>query len=351
MPPGATVPRLPATVRLATPRSGDLEFFGDTGQAERFAIGLERAARLVAGTLPTELGPLMEAGDLLYRGPWVAERLADLGDFLHAHPDEVLPVTRSVLDGGRRFTAVDAFRAQHRLAELRGWADRLFARADALLLPTIGTTYTHDEIAADPVGRNLNLGLYTQFANLLDLAAVTIPNGFTADGRPASLTLLGPAFSDATLACLAAELGAPADIAPPATVTIAVVGRHLRGLSHNAELLDRGAELIGGARTASCYRLYRLPTADRQGLPGLVRTETSGRCIDVELWRLPATTIGGLLAGIPAPLSLGWVRLDDGRDVIGFLCEAYAAGPDARDITDSGGWRAHLAGVAARQEG
>ena len=73
-----------------------------------------------------------------------------------------------------------------------------------LVVPTIGTTYTHAEIAEDPIGRNLDLGRYTQFANLLDLAAVTVPNGFTADGRPASLTLFGPAFSDDTLALLAA---------------------------------------------------------------------------------------------------------------------------------------------------
>ena len=50
------------------------------------------------------------------------------------------------------------------------------------------------------------LGRYTQFANLLDLAAVTVPNGFTSSGRPASLTLIGPAFSDATVARLAATL-------------------------------------------------------------------------------------------------------------------------------------------------
>ena len=130
------------------------------------------------------------------RGPWVAERLADLDDFCDKHPESVLPVTRAVLERGRDFDAVDAFRAQHRLRSSGRGPTGCDRGVDVLALPTIGTTYTHAEIAEDPIGRNLNLGRYTQFTNLLDLAAVTVPNGITADGRPASLTLFGPAFSE-----------------------------------------------------------------------------------------------------------------------------------------------------------
>jgi allophanate hydrolase len=310
---------------LAEPRVGvpdRLDFFGDTGQEKAFAR--------FAGDTTVDIGPLLEAGDLLYRGPWVAERLADLGDFLAAHPGSVLPVTRRVLETGLGFTAADAFRAQHRLQELRAATDRIWERVDVLVLPTIGTTYTHAQIAEDPIGRNLNLGRYTQFANLLDLAAVTVPNGFTADGRPASLTLFGPAFSDDTLASMARSL--PVDD----TMTVAVVGLHLSGEPRNGELLDRGATLLGAARTAPCYRLFHLPS----GAPGLVRDTDGGASIEVELWQLPAARVGSFLAGIPAPLSLGRIALDDGAEVTGFLCEAYAVA-GARDITASGGWRNH----------
>jgi allophanate hydrolase len=309
---------------IAEPRIGvphGLEFFGDTGQEKAFT------ARF--GDAPTVDGdPLWEAGDLLYRGPWVAERLADLGEFLRSHPDSVLPVTKAVLDQGWAYTAVDAFRALHRLGELRAAADRMWDEIDVLVVPTIGTTFTHAEIAADPLGRNLMLGRYTQFANLLDMAAVAVPNGLTADGRPAGITLLGPAGSDETLAHLAASL-------EDEPVTLAVVGLHLSGEPRNRDLLTRGATLIGPARTAPEYRLYRLPT----GVPGLVRAD-GGRSIDVELWRLPASAVGGLLSGVPGPLGFGRVRLDDGREVTGFLCEAYATA-GAEDITASGGWRAY----------
>jgi allophanate hydrolase len=311
----------PDTLRIATGRS--LDFFGDSGQEKAFAAGLDR---LPGERSEIDIAPLLEAGDLLYRGPWVAERLADLGTFLAEHPDSVLPVTRRVLETGRQFSAVDAWRGMHRLRELQAWTDRLWDTVDVLVLPTIGTTYTHDEIAEDPIGRNLNLGRYTQFANLLDLAAVTIPNGFTADGRPASLTLFGPAFSEELLIGLARE---------QELMTVAVVGLHLSGEPRNHELTERGATLLGPATTAPCYRLYRLPS----GVPGLVR-DTGGAAIELELWQLPAAAVGGLLAGIAAPLSLGRIALADGTEATGFLCEAYAVGA-AQDITAGGGWRAH----------
>ncbi|MCY1144747.1 allophanate hydrolase [Actinoplanes sp. Pm04-4] len=312
---------LPAEPRIGVPET--LDFFGDAGQEKAFAR--------VSGDTTVDVGPLLEAGDLLYRGPWVAERLADLDEFLRARPESVLPVTRAVLETGYGFTAADAFRAQHRLQQLKHAADRMWEQIDVLVLPTVGTTFTHSEIAEDPIGRNLMLGRYTQFANLLDMAAVTVPNGFTADGRPASVTLFGPAFSDDALARLARSW------AIYDTVTLAVAGLHLSGEPRNGELLERGATLAGAARTAPCYRLYHLPS----GAPGLVRT-AGGESIEVELWQMPAGQVGGFLAGIAAPLSLGRVALDDGTEVTGFLCEAYAAA-GAEDITASGGWRNHRA--------
>ncbi|TCB96852.1 allophanate hydrolase [Micromonospora zingiberis] len=405
--------RTPGTLRLGVPRAEDLEFFGDAGQSVRFAAGVQRLGALVEGARSVSLGAFIEAGELLYHGPWVAERLTGLDGFLREHPESVLPVTRTVLETGRRHDAIDAFRGQHRLRALRAQVDQLWQEIDVLVVPTVGTTFTLAEIAEDPIGRNAMLGRYTQFTNLLDLAAVTIPNGFTAAGRPASLTLVGPAFSDTTLARLAAEFtaataatataapataaasatepaGAPArtDLAAttagheparaatagneragtgadrvtagsragqpaayPAEVLVAVVGRHLSGESRNAELTDRGAVLVEATRTAPRYRLYRLPSSDGDGLPGLLRVAEStpdGRSIEVELWRLPVTAVGGLLAGVPAPLSLGWIRLGDGRQVLGFLCEAYAVGADAEDISAAGGWRAYRRSVARR---
>ncbi|GAA3222175.1 hypothetical protein GCM10017691_07930 [Pseudonocardia petroleophila] len=180
----------------------ELDFEGDTAMAAAFDAVAARADAV--GTAP--VAPLREAGDLLYTGPWVAERLAGLEAFLTEHPDDVLPVIRAVVEQGAGFTAVDAFRGRHRLQELRAGTARLWDRADALLLPTVPTTFTRAQIAEQPVARNLVLGRYTQFANLLDLAAVAVPAGFTADGRPVGVTLLGPAFSEDRLLSAAHQL-------------------------------------------------------------------------------------------------------------------------------------------------
>jgi allophanate hydrolase len=205
--PGAADPA--AATRLALPEPGALDFDGDTGMADGFAAAASRAAGLVGATVRTGLGPMLEAGELLYNGPWVAERLAGLGDFLADHADDVLPVTRSLIERGADYSAVDAFRAVHRLRELRAWCARLWTRADALLLPTVPTTFTRAQIAEQPVSRNAVLGRYTQFANLLDLAAVAVPAGRTGGdrpGRPVGVTLLGPAFAEPRLLRIAHQL-------------------------------------------------------------------------------------------------------------------------------------------------
>jgi len=175
----------------------------DPGFAEAFRRVVERV-----DARPVPLEPLFEAGDLLYDGPWVAERLAGVAEFFATHPEDVLPVTRAVIERGRGFDAVACFRARHRLQELRAWAERLWTRVDALLLPTIPTTFTRAQLAAEPVAHNRTLGRFTQFTNLLDLAAVAVPAGTTADGRPFGVTLHGPAFTEDRLISVARELEA-----------------------------------------------------------------------------------------------------------------------------------------------
>jgi allophanate hydrolase len=333
-------------VRLAVPRLDQLDFDGDRGQAERFASAAAATARLVGGVEPVDLAPFLAAGDLLYTGPWVAERLADLETFIAAHTEDVLPITREIITGGTRYSAADAFRGMHRLAALRATVDELWRRADVLVLPTIPTTFTLDEIAEQPKSHNLTLGRYTQFANLLDLAVLSVPAGTTPDGRPAGVSLIGPAHSEPTLVRLAAALRGetlPGPGADDDDVELAVVGHHLRGETRNGELVAAGGRFARTTRTAECYRLFRLPHGPA-GLPGLVRVADGGKAIEVEIWRVPSASVGRLLTSVPPPLSLGHVSLVDGSLVLGFLCEAYAA-DGGTDISASGGWRAYRRAV------
>jgi allophanate hydrolase len=322
-------------LRVAVP--ADPDFLGDEGAAAGFAEAVARFRALGHEVAPIDLGPFLAAGSLLYEGPWIAERIAAVGDFLAARPEAVHPVTRRVLETGTRVTGADVFRGLHRLAELRAETARVWRDFDVLVVPTVPTTYTQAELAADPIGRNADLGRYTNFCNLLDLAAVAVPAGTTPAGRPHGVTLLAPAGTDGLLAGLAAAfLAEPAPPDPEDLTLLAVVGAHRTGHPLHPQLAALGAVRHGLAHTAPAYRLHDL--GDR---PGMIREEP-GEPIEVELHRMTPEALGRLLVSIPPPLGLGTVDLDDGRRVHGFLCEPYALA-GTPDITAHRSWPAYLA--------
>ena len=198
--------------RIGLPAVDELDFFGD---AEMQAAHLAFRERISRGqtVVDAPLGPFLDAGALLYSGPWVAERLVEFAPFLADKPDSIHPVVRDILRSGEKYTAVDAFAAQQKLQELRAEVGRLWRRMDVLVVPTIGTTFTVAQVLERPIDCNTMLGHYTHFGNLLDLTGVAVPVGHTADGRPLSVMILGPALSDDTILALAARfLDEPRDI-------------------------------------------------------------------------------------------------------------------------------------------
>ena len=284
-----------------------------------------------------DVAPFLAAGKLLYDGPWLAERQAAVGDFIEGNPTTVLPVTRSVIQAGRRPSATACFKAQYRLAELKRQADAVFVESDVLALPTAPAIYRHREVERDPVRTNARLGVYTNFVNLLDLCAVAIPAGQTPGGLPFGVTLMAPAGYDYALLNAAAALRGEPIVACPDQLRIAVCGAHMAGQPLNGDLVRRGAYLVSQTRTASNYRLYALPDGKR---PALVRADGEGAAIEVEVWSLPAREVGGFLATIAPPLGLGSVELDDGQWVNGFIAEGRAVA-GAVDVTVFGGWRSY----------
>ena len=353
------------TFRFGVPRAEQLQFFGNDEYARLFDAAVARMQQLGGERVPIDFAPFLETAQLLYQGPWVAERYVVAETLLRRDPDAVYPVTRQIIESGAKPRAADAFRAQYRLQELRRSTEPVWQQIDVLLTPTAGTTYRIAEEQADPLRLNTQLGTYTNFMNLLDLAAVAVPAGFTAAGLPFGVTLAGPAWSDFELLRLAARLqrfgaprlgalplplGAAAEFDwesctaanSPRAVALAVCGAHMQGLPLNHQLLERGAVLLERTVTAPDYRLYALPGGP-PARPGLVRVPAAGAAIEVEVWSLPAAAVGSFIAGIPAPLAIGKITLADGRAVNGFLCEAYAVS-EARDITKFAGWRAFQSG-------
>jgi allophanate hydrolase len=347
--------------RLAIPRP--LEFFGDVLAEATFRAALDRLTGMGCTIVEIDFSPFLQAGELLYGGPWVAERLVAGGALLAERPDELLPVIRAILAEAGGYDAQATFAGMYQLAALRQAVRGVWSAVDALVVPTSPTIYRIDQVVADPRSLNGNLGIYTTFGNLLDLAGIAVPAGFRLDGLPAGITFLGPAGSDARLAALAAEhhhrlggrLGAtpyevpaPSEAAPRPSppphahserLKLAVVGAHLSGQPLNPQLTGAGGTLTRAAKTASHYRLYALP-GTTPPKPGLLRTAQEGRAIDLEVWELDPAEFGRFVARVQAPLCIGSIELEDGTWVHGFLCEAHAVA-SAEDISEWGGWRAY----------
>ena len=339
-------PGLAAAFRFGVPPPAQREFFGDTAAAELYERALARLESLGGRRVEIDFSPFRAAADLLYEGPWVAERLAAIRPFFEAQPEEIHPVVRAIIGGGAAMSAADAFSGLHRLQALRRAADGQWAGMDVLALPTTPTIYRHEAVAREPIRLNANLGYYTNFVNLLDCCAVAVPAGARSSGLPFGLSFVAPAFHDELLVALGlAWQGAGEPATSPASgdrVRLAVVGAHLAGEPLNHELTDRGARLVRACRTAPAYRLYAL-TGPGPARPGLVRVPAPrGEAIEVEVWEMSEAAFGGFVAAVPPPLAIGTLALEDGESVKGFLCEAHAA-EGAGDISAWGGWRAYRA--------
>jgi allophanate hydrolase len=323
-----------APVRVAM---GDVESLCDSDVASAFAH-----AGAFLGAESVDITLFLQVADLLYEGPWVAERTAALRSVIETTPDIIHPVTRTILELGLRRLTVDAFDAFHVLQQARRQAALLFAQYDALLLPTAPFCPTLAQVAADPFEANRRLGTFTNFANLCDMAAFAVPPG---------MVLLGPAWSEGRLAPLADALhrqfattvGATGAALPSAAepdllgsdeTALFCIGAHMGGLPLNTQITSLGGRFVKEASTAAGYRLFALGNR-----PGMVRA-TDGAAIAGEVWALPTTAIGALLAQVPPPLGFGTVVLDDGP-CLGFLAESDGVA-DATDITHLGGWRVWL---------
>jgi allophanate hydrolase len=337
-------PWLNAAFHFGVPRREQLEFFGDTEAEALYEAALRKVEQIGGEKVEIDFSVFRSAADLLYAGPWVAERLAAIRTFLRDHAEEMNPVVRGIIAGGEGYSAVDTFEAEYRLQGLRGAAAQQWTGMDVLVLPTTGTIYTHEQVASDPVKMNTNLGFYTNFVNLLDLAAVAAPAGFRANGLPFGISFIGPAFSDEALTALADRyLGATTPLLKnaPGCVELAVVGAHLSGQPLNWQLVQRGARLKRTCRTAPGYRLYALEGA-KPPKPGLVRDQQfDGPGIEVEVWVMPIDQFCSFVAEVPPPLVIGTATLQNGESVKCFLCEPYSIS-SAVEITPLGGWRSYL---------
>ena len=334
--------------RIGIPRADQRPWFGNIESEFLYAAAL---TGLDAELVEIDMAPLNEAARLLYNGPWVAERTAALQDLLRDDPEAIHPVVRTIVEQGQAYSAVETFEASYRLADLARIAEAMWADVDLLALPTAPTSYRVAEMLAAPIALNANLGAYTNFVNLLDMAAIAVPTGRYRNGVGFGVTLMGPAASDRSLIDVAKTLF-PAPAPPPPldlegrmeTVKLAVVGAHLKDMPLHWQLTSRDARFVGEAKTAPAYRLYAMADSVPPK-PALVHSGADnggGAPIALEIYELDMTAFGSFVADVPPPLAIGTVTLEDGSLVKGFVAEPRAM-TGAEDITALGGWRAYVA--------
>ncbi|WP_327094434.1 allophanate hydrolase [Nocardia vinacea] len=331
----------PQTIRLAIPRAKDLVALSDSYR-DAFARTVSAVTSAGITTEEVDISEMLDAALLLYDGAIVAERYAAVGTFLDTAPASTDPTVTAIINAARATTGPGFAADLDTLARAKAAAAVILQGFAGLLLPT---TTEHPSIAAvqaDPFGINRRMGTFTNFCNLLDMAAVAVPGLPTATGAPFGVMVVTPAFADQVAVDIAARIigedNAPALVEDG--VELAVFGAHLRGQPLHWQLEEIGARFTGEIRTTDAYRLTALDTTPPK--PGLVRHGPGlGAPILGELFRVSAAGLGRFLAALPAPMALTSIELSDGRAVIGFAC-TYDAASTATDITSYGSWKAYL---------
>lgn len=374
---GPTVSESPLTFAICK----DPEWFGGDARQAAYEASLERMRRAGITLESVDFSDLFELAGLLYEGPWVSERYAAIQSFIRQHPEEMDPTVRSIILKAPGFSAADLFQAQYRRQYLTNKINRKFSRFDAVIVPTAPTFPLLEDVAREPVRENSLLGTYTNFVNFLDWSALSIPAGFCAQGLPFGITIISTSWQEPRLIALAKmllrsmgerPLGATGrrhqepeemeiqrptvaakKVLPVKTVSIAVVGAHMRGFPLNRDLTSRGATFAEATKTAPRYRLFSLATAaGAVRKPGLQRVgaDQTGSSIEVEVWNLPESQFASFFGTIPSPLGLGSVELETGSWVFGFICEPFGL-DGATDISHYGGWRNYMAAESGESPG
>ncbi|WP_426030721.1 allophanate hydrolase [Caulobacter sp. DWP3-1-3b2] len=338
---------------FGVPKQDQRLFMGDEQSAAHYAAAIARFTAAGGAPIEIDIAPLLDCAKLLYSGPWVAERTAAVGGLLRDKPGAIHPTVRTIVQGGLSVSGVETFNGLYALEAYRRAAEPIWDAVEVLLLPTAPTVYRLKEVLAEPIALNANLGLYTNFVNLLDMSALAVPAGFRENGTGFGVTLIGPAFADRALLALAERYleTFPMADTPPLDLTLrkpgvklAVVGAHLAGMPLHWQLTSREARLVSATRTAQAYRLYAMAETTPPK-PALIHVGDGGSSILVEVYELDFEAFGSFVAEVPAPLAIGTVTLEDGTSVKGFVAEPRALN-GATDITELGGWRAYIASLA-----
>ncbi|KAK6198819.1 urea amidolyase [Scheffersomyces amazonensis] len=374
-------PKVP-TIGIPT----NLEWYGETENPQLYTKAVGVFEQLGVKFVPVDISLLLELAKCLYEGPWVSERYTALKDFLATNPpeDTLDPTVAAIVRGGEKHSAATAFDYEYKRQGIIQKVKQQLKDIDVLIVPTAPLTPTIKQIQQEPVLINSYQGTYTNFVNLADLSALSIPAGFRNDGQPFGITLLSEKFNDYALLELACRYMKPYSsqvqspkghfygclrdkpvsglgnellpnvpkLNPNTHIKLAVVGAHLKGYQLHWQLEKVHASFIESTTTSPHYKLYALPKTGPIAKPGLRRVgdTDNGTSITVEVYYIPKETFGDFIAMVPEPLGIGSVELRSGEWIKSFICEEHGyKAPGTSDISSYGGWHNYQTHLIASQ--
>ncbi len=188
--------KLPA--KLCLPKQA-VAFYGPFAEKYQGAwlAALERLEQLNLPVEYVDYDLFSDAAAILYGGPYVAERWADLSGFIDSNPGAAFPVTERILRSGAaaEYDAASVFTAMHKLQAYKLEARKLLQDA-VLVMPTCGGTWTREQVRQEPYSTNSDMGRYTNHCNLLDLCAVAVPSSAADERLPFGITLFALAENE-----------------------------------------------------------------------------------------------------------------------------------------------------------
>ncbi|ODV95968.1 hypothetical protein PACTADRAFT_40561 [Pachysolen tannophilus NRRL Y-2460] len=365
----------PSQVNIAIPTK--LEWFGEEENPKIFNKAIENLGKTGSNIVSIDFQPLLDLAKCLYEGPWVAERYTALKDFYATNPpvETLDPTVTTIVKGGAKFDAATAFTYEYKRQGILQKVRKALKGVDLLVVPTSPLNPTIAEVLAEPILINSRQGTWTNFVNLADMSALSIPAGFRPDGLPFGITLISEKFNDYALLEFAnrflkisfsnqRSLGATKTISSLGdellpnipkpdlknSVKLAVVGAHLTGMELNWQLQKVNATLLSAPKTSKKYRLYALPTAGPIAKPGLRRvSEEIGSHIQLEVYSIPKEKFGDFIEMVPEPLGIGSVELETGEWVKSFICEEFGyTQQGTKDITEFGGWKSYIKSIESQ---
>jgi aspartyl-tRNA(Asn)/glutamyl-tRNA(Gln) amidotransferase subunit A len=220
---GATAghdPRDPRTRNIEVPRYTDAlrgnikgvrVGIPDTYFYEGLAPAVDSAVRRALTSMEQAGARMVEVrlpGITVHRAVWLHIASPEAYSYheihLRKHADQYGADVRGRLEAGRMLLAIDHVRAQRARSMMKEECKEVFRKVDVIITPTVPIPAPRIEDLRLPWGQGTetaaaSLLRLTRFFNITGLPAISIPCGFTSDGLPIGMQIVGKAFDEASV--------------------------------------------------------------------------------------------------------------------------------------------------------